>query len=259
MSSYQKQDFKPVTKWTPRNPQFIIDFQEKLGKRDSDEAFDNEFQEFKYTIKLMNKMNNAIKTGLIKIPDELHPDKEVMDKILKIWFGNCYYGIIQDEDGDTVFRKFFYEKPPAQFEINGEMYDMIPVELPPYARLVPVNPIKEDTFTIQVRVEAMLSTFFSGASYSEVIVEGRFVNEENGKLLPKITQEEFAEGTMMVHYVHRPVYFMITGDFAERIQPLIDLLDADWQKIIEYVTSGKGIKYEDDMSDEEILSTIIND
>jgi hypothetical protein len=237
MSSYQKQDFKPVSKWTPRNDSFIIDFKEKLGKRDSDEAFTNEFAQFKYTISLIDKMNNAIKYNLIKVPDELKPDKNVTDNISKIWLGGCFYGIILDEDGDTIFRKFFYDLPPKQFELNGELHDMIPMEIPPYSRLMPVNPIKEDTYVIQVRVEAPMSTFFSGASYSDVIVEGRFVNEENGKLLPKISQEEFDEGSLMVHYVHRPVYFMITGDYSERLQPLINLLDAQWQKIIEHVVN----------------------
>lgn len=248
MSSYQKSDYRTVSKWTPRNSNWIEDFKEKWGKRDSDEAFQNKHQQFDYTVNLIDKMNNAIDFKIIKIPDDLF-DREDYHNTIKlidmIWYGGCYYGCILDDDGDTIFRKFYYGVPPRKYKptiqeqekynLNDELYDLSFMPIPQYSRLIPRGKIADDTLAVQCRIEIPIWIAFNTASYSDVIIEGKFVIDDDNKLEPKFTQEEFNEGNITTNFFHIDTYDMFTEDYKARLQKLINKIDSYWTIITKHV------------------------
>lgn len=261
MSLEKQTSYETVSKWSARDIDFITHFRRELGKVDSDTEFDNEFQQFKLIYKLIGEMNEAIKQEVVVLPEELLPSKEAMYNIDKIWTGGCFHGIIRNEDTDELLeRKLYFEHPPNEKKLEDNkddiVYNVKPVKLPDYRGMIPVNPIKEDNWAIQVRTTSPISVAFSGANYESVILDGKFFRGNAGDPIPKFTIDEFYEGKRKTHFFHRPVYFQITGDFSLFFQRNYNILNMNWQKIITYVTTGGNLDEIEKRSAEELLSRV---
>lgn len=111
------QDKKFLTsKFIPRSSDFLDVIQQRQGKKDFDENFDNEFQEFKLVIKFIDEVQEAIKQGIIPLKElereDLIPDQQVIKNIDAIMNGKCYYCEIRnDKKTKLMMRVFCYGDP----------------------------------------------------------------------------------------------------------------------------------------------------
>ena len=108
MSDEQK--FIP-SKFQPRSSNYVDVIQQRLGTSDFDLNFDNEFQEFKLIMKFKDEIIEAIKQEVIPLKRnkrlDLHPDKQAIERLDKIWHGRCYLAFLFNEEATQVEQKFF--------------------------------------------------------------------------------------------------------------------------------------------------------
>lgn len=231
-------DYKSVNKYTPRNSNFIQHFKEEWGKADTDYIFDNDFQFFKLIWKLMHKMDNAIKQGVVKIPQNLHPSKSEMEKIDKIWLGGCYYAVVwEDEEHETLLqRTITFNPPPAKmYDKLNNVYDVESIQLQPFRDHVPVNQLKDDVWGVQIRARYPLYVAWQDATYETVVTDGNFSSLLADGVKTRVQPEDMKSTTLRTTILHRPIYHQITGDYGMYFLRSYNVLDLEWQKIIDYV------------------------
>jgi len=234
------QEYAPVTKYQARNSNFIDHFKNEWGKIVSDISFGNEFQSFKLIIKCMNEMNQAIKQEIIKVPNELLPDKQIMDELDKIWLGGCYYGIVRDSTNTKVIeRKLYFDEPPETlYDENNNQYAVESIELPALISMIPVNQLKDPSWAIQVRTTLPLYIAWQNASYETILTDGNFVANLSDSINPRVTPDDLHSRTLRTSYIHRPVYFKLTGDLAVAFQEKYDVLNMNWNAIINHTENN---------------------
>lgn len=105
-----------TSKFIPRSSNYLDVIQQRQGKRDFDENFDNEFQEYKLVVKTVIEVIEAIKQDIIPLKEferlDLMPDAEVIRNINSIWDGKCFYFEIRNEKRTKILMKIFcYTNP----------------------------------------------------------------------------------------------------------------------------------------------------
>lgn len=232
MSSSTEKKYIP-SNYYPRQSGGINHLKQQLGIIDYQQGWDNEFSEFKDVMKLIYNTESLIEKKGIDISKKLNlkPTQETINKLLKILWGGCYFGVrVVDNKTD-----FLYDIVNKIEERNK--YSRY-IKLPALVNMTPVGQIKDDSWGIQVRESMPIIDAFAGSSYNTLINRAGFAFLTSSGLIPKFEPHEMKSLTKKSYVFARDVYNKIMFEYRKRFYPLFADLQADWQNIIDYIEEG---------------------
>jgi len=229
-----------------REPNYEVHLGQVLGVLDFDNNFDNQFQKWKLMIQFINDVEEAIKQEIIPLKPknkmELVPNPNAIDKMLKIWYGQTYLGVIKNHDGTQVLlRELFYEKPDSVYnhtDENGKILDTFTREIIPMPKLknmVPIGEIDSEYWGIQIRESMSLRYAWEGANYATIVNDGKFVHHLSDGLIPKIEGRELNSLIKKTYILHRPVYNSIMDILPRFMNQNYFIFAGNVQKIMKWM------------------------
>ena len=229
-----------------REPNYEVHLGQVLGVLDFDNNFDNQFQKWKLMIQFINDVEEAIKQEIIPLKPknkmELVPNPEAINKMVKIWYGQTYLGIIRNHDGTQVLLKeLFYEKPDEVYNLtdeNGKTLDTFTREIIPMPKLknmVPIGEIDSEFWGIRIHESMSLKYAWEGANYATIINDGKFIHHLSDGLIPKIEGKDLNSIIKKTYILHRPVYNSIMDILPRFMNQNYFIFAGNVQKILKWM------------------------
>lgn len=243
------------SKYHPRSANYVELIQQRLGKSDFDLNFDNEFQEFKLTMKFVAETMEAINQGLIPLKKynkvDLIPNEKAVERLDLIWNGGCKYAVTYNENRTRVLQKVFCYDTKFT-EINRMRVDKY-IPIPRLKNMVPVRELREDTWGVQIRENYPLRFAWEGASYATVVNDARFSFYLVDGVVPKITAKDMYSETKKTYILHRPVYHTLMNDLTMFFRKNENIFLTNMQKILQWMEE----EYDEGLGEySELLKTL---
>jgi len=217
-----------------------------LGVLDYDNNFDNTFQKWKLIRRFISDVMENIKQGTIPLVEkqrlDLVPDKSAINKMIKIWNGQTYLGLILSHDKTKVLAKqLFFEEPEPIYKHRGsdgkiiDTYEREIIQMPKLKNMVPVGEISAETWGIQIRESLPLKYAWAETNYATLINDGKFFHHLADGSIPKIKPEEMQSLVKRTYILSRPVYNMIMDILGEAFEDQYSIFTANVQKIMKWM------------------------
>jgi len=237
--------FQPKTViW--REPDYAIHLGQVMGVCDFDNNFDNTFQKWKLIRRFISDVMENIKQGTIPLVEkerlDLVPDKNAIDKMIKIWNGQTYLGLVLSHDKTKVLLKqLFFQEPEPIYKYrdkDGKIIDAYEREiiiLPKLKNMIPVGEISAETWGIQIRETMQLKYAWAGTNYATLVNDGKFIHHLADGSIPKIQPEDMQSLVKRTYIICRPVYHTVMDILGEAFEDQYSIFTANVQKIMKWM------------------------
>ena len=259
--SLKTETYQPKTViW--READYLIHLGQVMGVCDFDNNFDNTFQKWKLIRRFISDVMENIKHGAIPLVDkkrlDLLPDPVAIDKMIKIWNGQTYLGLILSHDRTKVLLKeLFFEKPDPIYQHKNndgkvvDEYEREIIIMPKLKNMVPVGEISAETWGIQIRETMQLKYAWAGSNYATVVNDGKFIHHLSDGSIPKIDPEDMNSLVKRTYILSRPVYHQIMDILGESFEDQYSIFTANIQKIMKWMKEdGKKWIHENDLEND---------
>lgn len=190
------------------SPDYVSNLQRQLGVINFDQAYANFFAQGELAVKLIIQIEDAIKQKIINLDKhpELHLNKDVVYKLMKLWDGHCYLTVERDPNHRHKVipnsERFHYGE--SKLDRNNPDVEIIPI--PALDNMTPIGQMKQKTLLIEISESMPLKYAWQGMNWSDLVLDGNYVWKFADGTKPKITQEDMFSVTKFSYRISRDVY-----------------------------------------------------
>lgn len=243
--SVKTETYQPKTViW--READYTVHLGQVMGVCDFDNNFDNTFQKWKLIRRFIADVMENIKQGTIPLIEkqrlDLIPDKNAIEKMIKIWDGQTYLALILSHDKTKVLAKqLFFEEPEPIYKHKDrdgniiDTYEREIIEMPKLKNMIPIGEISAPTWGIQIRETLPLKYAWADENYATVINDGNFIHHLADGSIPKIQQKDMQSLVKRTFILSRPVYHTIMDILGSAFEDQYSIFTANVQKIMKWM------------------------